>query len=61
MARAALAHATDAAPLTRALALCRGDFLKDATAGAGDWYVEHRDRWHRLYVEGKLALREPAS
>jgi len=38
-----------------------GDFPKDATAGAGDWYVERRDRWHWLYVEGKLALREPAS
>ena len=58
MARAALAKAKDAAPLARALALYRGDFLEDATAGAGDWYLEHRDRWHRLYVEGQLALAE---
>ncbi|HYU36510.1 MAG TPA: protein kinase [Gemmatimonadales bacterium] len=58
MARAALAHGKDAASLTRALALYRGDFLEDVTAG--DWCLEHRDRWRRLYVEGKPALGEPA-
>ena len=58
MARAARAQAGDAASLARALALYRGDFLEDATAGAGDWYLEHRDRWHRLFVEGRLALGE---
>src|SRR2546425_9393937 len=61
LARAALAQGKDAAPLAHALALYRGDFLKDATAGAGDWYLEYRDRWHRLYVEGQLALEQPAS
>src|SRR5204863_511509 len=51
-------HGKDAASLTRALALYRGDFLEDVTAG--DWCLEHRDRWRRLYVEGKPALGEPA-
>jgi len=54
LARRALAQAGDTAPLTRALTLYRGDFLEDVTAGAGDWYLEHRNRWHRLYVEGRL-------
>jgi DNA-binding SARP family transcriptional activator len=49
LARAALAQAGDTAPLARALALYRGDFLE----GAGDWHLEHRERWHRLYVEGQ--------
>src|SRR5256886_1987454 len=59
-ARAALAKSGDAAPLARALAPYRGDFLQDAGAGAGagDWHLEYRDRWHRLYVEGQLALAE---
>jgi len=61
-ARAALAKSGDAAPLARALARYRGDFLEDAGtgagAGAGDWHLEYRDRWHRLYVEGQLALAE---
>jgi tetratricopeptide (TPR) repeat protein len=53
-ARATLAKTGDAGPLARALALYRGDFLEDAATG--DWYLEHRDRWRRLYVEGQLAL-----
>ncbi|HYT84590.1 MAG TPA: protein kinase [Gemmatimonadales bacterium] len=54
--RAALAKTGDAGQLARALLMYRGDFLEDAAAG--DWHVEHRDRWHRLYVEGQLALAE---
>src|SRR5437870_13127242 len=59
LAQAALVQAGDAAPLARALARDRGDFLEDTTAG--DWYLEHRDRWRRLYLEGQLALEQPAS
>jgi len=59
-ARAALAKSENAAPLALALARYRGDFLDDAGAGAGDWHLEYRDRWHRLYVEGQLALAEPS-
>ena len=55
-ARAALAKSENAAPLALALARYRGDFLEDA--GTGDWHLEYRDRWHRLYVEGQLALAE---
>ena len=60
-AQAALVQAGDAAPLARALARYRGDFLEDTTAGAGDWHLEHRERWRRLYLEGQLALEQPAS
>src|SRR5204862_181167 len=49
------------APLARALARSRGGFLEDTTAGAGDWHLERRDRWRRLYVEGQVALEQPAS
>jgi len=59
LAQAALVQAGDAAPLARALARYRGDFLEDTKAG--DWYLEHRDRWRRLYLEGQLALEQPAS
>ena len=63
-ARAALAKSENAAPLALALARYRGDFLDDAGAGAGagagDWHLEYRDRWHRLYVEGQLALADPS-
>src|SRR5256885_1529368 len=45
--------------LARALARYRGDFLEDTKAG--DWYLEHRDRWRRLYLEGQLAREQPAS
>ncbi len=61
MAQAALVQAGDAASLARALARYRGDFLEDTTAGAGDWHLEHRERWRRLYLEGQLALEQPAS
>src|SRR5438876_203623 len=61
LAQAALVQAGDAAPLARALARYRGDFLEDTTAGAGDWHLEHRERWRRLYLEGQLALEQPAS
>jgi len=61
LAQAALVQAGDAAPLARALARYRGDFLEDTTGGAGDWHLEHRDRWRRLYLEGQLALEQPAS
>ncbi len=47
--------------MARALTHYRGDFLEDTTAGAGDWHLEHRDRWRRLYLEGQLALEQPAS
>jgi hypothetical protein len=55
-ARAALARTRDAAPLERALALHRGDFLAGAAAGA--WLLEHRERWRRLYLEGRGAMEE---
>ena len=55
-ARAVLARTGDDAPLARALARYRGDFLEDAAAG--DWHLEYRERWRRLYLEGKLALGE---
>ena len=61
LAQAALVQGGDPAPLARALARYRGDFLEDTKAGAGDWYLEHRDRWRRLYLEGQLALEQPAS
>src|SRR2546422_9503626 len=61
LAQAALVQGGDAAPLARGLARYRGDFLEATTAGAGDWHLEHRDRWRRLYVEGQLALEQPAS
>ncbi len=53
---AALANSGDAAPLARALARYRGDFLEDAAAG--EWSLEQRERWRRLYVEGQRALGE---
>jgi predicted ATPase len=52
--RAALAKGRDAGALASALARYRGDFLQDAAAG--DWCLELRDRWHRMYVEGQVAL-----
>ena len=55
-ARAAFAKTEDAAPLARALARYRGDFLEDAGAEAGDWHLEHRERWQRLYVAGQEAV-----
>jgi len=61
LAQAALAQGGDPAPLARALARYRGEFLEDTTAGTGDWHVEQRDRWHRLYLEGRRALEQPAS
>ncbi|MGH7529352.1 MAG: protein kinase domain-containing protein [Gemmatimonadales bacterium] len=55
-ARAALAETGDAGPLSRALALYRGDFFEEASAG--DWHLGDRERWRRLYVEGRQALDE---
>lgn len=40
--------------LGQALALYNGPFLDDA--GAGDWYLEHRDHLRRLFEDGMLAL-----
>jgi len=54
--RAALAKTGDAAPLARALERYRGDFLE--AAAAGDWSLEHGERWRRLYAEGQRALGE---
>ena len=45
--------------LQAALALYRGDFLEEASAG--DWHLEHRDHLRRRYVEGMLALGERLS
>jgi predicted ATPase/DNA-binding SARP family transcriptional activator len=42
------------AALRSALALYRGEFLADETAG--DWHLEHRDRLRRLYVQGMDGL-----
>ena len=57
-ARGALAKSGDSGPLTRALARYRGDFLEDAAADAGNWHLEQRERWRRLYAAGRRALRE---
>lgn len=43
---------TDA--LRSALAIYRGDFL--AEESAGDWHLEHRDHLRRLYVDALVAL-----
>ncbi len=40
--------------LERALALFRGDFLDGEPVG--DWHLEHRDRFQRLYVEALMAV-----
>jgi hypothetical protein len=58
MREARAARTGDIALLARALARYRGDFLQDAAAGAGDWHLEHQERWRQLYVEGQLALGE---
>ncbi len=50
-ARVALAKTGDAAPLERALQRYRGEFLGESGLAVGDWYLEHRERWRRLYVE----------
>ena len=44
--------------LVNCAAIWQSKPLEDVTAG--DWCLEHRDRWRRLYVEGKPALGEPA-
>ncbi|TMC67351.1 MAG: hypothetical protein E6J18_16240, partial [Chloroflexi bacterium] len=56
-AGAALAKTRDTVPLARALERYKGDFLEGA--GAGDWHLEPRERWRRLYFEGRFALGEP--
>jgi two-component SAPR family response regulator len=53
-AQATLAKTGDRGPLARALERYKGDFL--AEAGPGEWHVELRDRWKRLYDEGRRAL-----
>ena len=58
LAQAALVQGGDAAPLARALARYRGDFLEDAAADAGNWHLEQRERWRRLYAAGRRALSE---
>ena len=58
-AGAALAKTRDTVPLARALERYKGDFLEGAGAGAGDWHLEPRERWRRLYFEGRVALGEP--
>jgi hypothetical protein len=50
-ARAALAETGDTAPLARALERYRGDLLGDVEAG--DWRLEHQERWRRLYDEAR--------
>jgi hypothetical protein len=54
-ARGALAKSGDTAPLARALARYKGDFLEEGDSGreAGDWSREPRERWRRLYVDGR--------
>ena len=59
--RAALADVAqtgDTAPLARALAHYRGDFLQGAVPAAGDWHLEHQERWRQLHAAGQLALQE---
>jgi len=53
-ARGVAEHAIGAEYIAHFLA----DAVTGAGAGAGDWHLEYRDRWHRLYVEGQLALAE---
>jgi DNA-binding SARP family transcriptional activator len=43
-----------AARLERAVALFRGDFLDGEPVG--DWHLEHRGRFQRLYVEALMTL-----
>jgi DNA-binding SARP family transcriptional activator len=40
--------------LRDALALYRGDFLEQLSAG--DWHLEHRDEMRRLYLDGIMVL-----
>jgi len=42
------------AALERALDLFRGDFLDGEPAG--DWHLEHRDRFQRQYIDGLMEL-----
>jgi predicted ATPase/DNA-binding SARP family transcriptional activator len=44
----------DETPLRKTLDLYRGDFLEETPVG--DWHLDHRDKFRRLYVEGMLAL-----
>ncbi len=57
-ARRALTRHTDTAAATatleRALALYRGDFLDGEPVG--DWHLEHRDRFQRMYVDALMEL-----
>jgi predicted ATPase len=61
-ARGTLAKSGDAAPLARALARYKGDFLEEGDSGreAGDWSLEPRERWRRLYVAGRQVQQTPA-
>jgi predicted ATPase/tRNA A-37 threonylcarbamoyl transferase component Bud32 len=53
--RGALAKSGDTARLARALARYKGDFLEEGDSGreAGDWSLEPRERWRRLYLDGR--------
>ena len=57
-AQRALLHerdsATGIARLERALARYRGDFLDGEPVG--DWHLEHRDRFQRMYVDALMEL-----
>ena len=46
-----LASGGDSAQLEKALARYRGDFLDGA--GAGEWHVEYRERWKRVFLEAR--------
>jgi DNA-binding SARP family transcriptional activator len=61
-ARVALTRSGDPAPLERALERYKGDFLGAGASGlgAGEWQVEFRERWRRLYDEGRGVLQEHA-
>jgi two-component SAPR family response regulator len=51
-ARSVFMKTGDEAPLARALALYRGDFLQDTAAS--DWSRELRERWRQLYDDARV-------
>ena len=46
--------ARDTAALARALERYKGDFLKDEAVG--EWAVEPREKWRRLYIDARRSL-----
>jgi len=54
--RSAAASTGSGEILEQALSRYRGDFLE--TESVGDWHLEHREHWARLYDDGLLALGE---